>query len=127
MKPFSRSERVSGQIKKVLSDFLRKSVSDPRLASATITGVKMSSDLRIAYVYFSTHGGEDMLAATSAGFKSALGFLKRNLASKLGLRYMPQLKFVYDKSFDRGVRIEKLLKSITSENETAHSTNKTQS
>jgi ribosome-binding factor A len=127
MKPFSRSERVGGQIQKVLSDFLRKSVSDPRLESATITAVKMSSDLRIAYVYFSPHGGEDMSVETSAGFKSALGFLKRNLASKLGLRYMPQLKFVYDKSFDRGVRIEKILKSITSENETDHSANKTQS
>lgn len=123
MKPFSRSERVGGQIQKVLSDFLRKSVSDPRLESVTITGVKMSSDLRIAYVYFSTHGGEDMSAETSAGFKSALGFLKRNLASKLGLRYMPQLKFIYDTSFDRGIRIEKLLKSITSEYESNHSTN----
>ena len=48
--------------------------------------------------------------------------LKRHLAGKLGLRYMPELKFMYDTSFDYGMKIEKLLKSVVPENETDHST-----
>ena len=122
MKPFSRSERVSGTIQKVLSDLLRKGVSDPRLENATITGVKMGSDLKTAYVYYSTYLGEKESEDTAKGFKSAKGYVKRHLAGKLGLRYMPELKFRYDTSFDYGLKIEKLLKSVTHENETDHTT-----
>jgi ribosome-binding factor A len=115
MKPFSRSDRVSGQIQKRLSDLLRKDISDPRLESATITGVKMTRDLRIAKIYFSVHGTESQKAAAIEGFRRAKGFIKRNLASELGLRYMPDLRFFYDESFDYGAKIDKVLKSIETE------------
>lgn len=100
LKPFSRSERVSGTIQKVLSELLRKGVSDPRLENVTITGVKMGSDLKTAYVYYSIYLGEKESEVTAEGFKSAKGYVKRHLAGKLGLRYMPELKFIYDTSFD---------------------------
>ena len=45
MKPYARSERVSGHIQKVLADILKKNIKDPRLEMATITGVRMSRDL----------------------------------------------------------------------------------
>jgi len=57
MKPFARSERVSGQIQKVMSDLLHKSIQDPRLEMVTITGVRMTRDLKIAKIYFSTPNG----------------------------------------------------------------------
>jgi len=117
MKPFSRSDRVSGQIKKVLSDILLKKIKDPRLESATITGVKMSRDLKFARVYFVTSGGKESMEAAIEGFKSALGYVKRKLAAQLGLRYMPELRFFYDDSFDYGSRIDKIIKSVKSENE----------
>ncbi|MDX2447864.1 MAG: 30S ribosome-binding factor RbfA [Desulfobacterales bacterium] len=122
MKPFSRSERVSGLIQKVLSDLLRKGISDPRLENVTITGVKMGPDLKTAYVYFSTYLGNKENDDITSGFQSAKGYVKRHLAGKLGLRYMPELKFFYDTSFDYGMKIEKLLKSVAPENETDHST-----
>jgi ribosome-binding factor A len=117
MKPFSRSDRVSGQIKKVLSDILLKKIKDPRLESATITGVKMSRDLKFARVYFVTSGGKESMEAAIEGFKSALGYVKRNLAAQLGLRYMPELRFFYDDSFDYGSHIDKIIKAAKSENE----------
>jgi len=117
MKPFARSARVSGQIQKVLSDILHKRVKDPRLKMATITGVKMSRDLRIARIYFTTSGGQKSIEEASEGFKSALGYVKRTLASQLGLRYMPDLKFFYDESFSHGSHIDKILKVITTDNE----------
>jgi len=52
MKPFARSDRVSGQIQRALSDLLRKNIKDPRLEKVIITGVKMSKDLRLARIYF---------------------------------------------------------------------------
>jgi ribosome-binding factor A len=122
IRPFSRSERVGGMIQKLLSDLLRKDISDPRLENATITGVKMGSDLKTAYVYYSTYLGEKETAAAAEGFQSAKGYVKRHLAGKLGLRYMPEIKFIYDASFDYGMKIDNLLKSVASENETDHST-----
>ena len=61
MKPFARSDRVSGHIQKVLSDILLKKIKDPRLEGATITGVKMSRDLKFARVYFVISGGKEKM------------------------------------------------------------------
>lgn len=112
MKPYSRSDRVAGLIKQEIADLLHKEISDPRLAMATITGVKMSRDLRIAKVYFSISGGEAARRAATEGFKQARGYLKRELAQRLELRYMPDLVFYYDESIDYGARIEQLLKEV---------------
>jgi len=117
MKPFARSDRVSGQIQKVLSDILRKRIKDPRLEMTTITGVDMSSDLRMARIYFTTSGSQKSIEEATEGFKSALGYVKRTLASQLGLRYMPDLKFFHDESFNYGSHIDKIVKVIKTENE----------
>lgn len=120
MKQFTRADRVGGKIHKVLSDLLSRGVSDPRLENATISGVKMSRDLRIAKVYFTIFGGHQKSENAAEGFKSAKGWVKRELAGKLGLRYMPDLKFFYDESFDYGSRIDRVLKSIKADNEPDH-------
>ncbi|MCG6974409.1 MAG: 30S ribosome-binding factor RbfA [Desulfobacterales bacterium] len=115
MKPFARSDRVGCQIQKILSDILLKRVKDPRLKSASITGVKMSRDLRIARVYFITSDNQNTVDKTIDGFKSALGYVKYKLASELGLRYMPELRFFYDESFEYGIHIDTILSRIHDE------------
>ena len=117
MKPFARSERVSGQIQKILSEILLKKVKDPRLENTSITDVRMSRDLRIARIYFIVSGNKKNIEEASQGFKSALGYVKRTLALKLGLRYMPDLKFFYDESFDYGSHIDKVLKAVKADDE----------
>ena len=116
MKPYTRSNRVSGEIQKVLSDILQKKVKDPRLKMATITGVKMSRDLKMARVYFTASGSKKSIEEAIEGFESALGYVKRTLANKLNLRYMPDLKFFYDESFDYGSHIDNVLKSLETDN-----------
>lgn len=113
----NRAERVGGQVQKVLAGLIQKGVNDPRLAQATITGVSMSRDLRIAKIYFAAHGGAHEKQDLLAGFESAKGFIKRELARQLGLRYMPDLKFYYDGSFDYGAHINRVLKSLQSDDE----------
>ena len=116
MIPFSRADRVSALIQEVLSDLLRKKIRDPRLAMTTITRVRMSPDLKLARIYFSIYGGSKKSEAAALGFESAHGFIKRSLACRLGLRYMPDLKFFYDESLDHSFHIEKLLKKIADNN-----------
>jgi ribosome-binding factor A len=120
MKPFARSDRVCGHIQKALSDILLKRIKDPRLESATITGVTMSRDLRIARVYFTTPGNKKSVKEAVEGFKSAIGYVKRTLAGELGLRYMPDLRFFHDESFDFGSHIDKILKDVKTDNGVTH-------
>jgi len=112
MKPFKRADRVSEQIQRALAELLVRQISDPRLAQAVISGVVMSPDLKLAKIYFSVAGGEAAREEALDGFASARGFLKRELAGRLGLRYMPDLRFYYDESFDYGARIDQLLAKL---------------
>ena len=112
MKPYSRNDRVGGLIQQVLAELLQKNISDPRLSRATITAVKVSRDLRIAKVYFSTADGKAKSKDALEGFSRAKGFVKRELAQRLELRYMPDLKFFYDDSIEHGARIEELIRMV---------------
>ncbi|MFO7970814.1 MAG: 30S ribosome-binding factor RbfA [Desulfobacterales bacterium] len=117
MKPFARSDRVGGQIQKILSEILLKKVKDPRLKNISITDVKLSRDLRIARVYFVISGNRKNIEDALEGFQSAIGYVKRGLARQLGLRYMPDLKFFYDESFDYGSHIDNVLKALKADYE----------
>ena len=96
---------------------LIKEISDPRLKMVTITNVKLTSDLRIARIYFTLMENEKSVDDVKAGFKSAHGYIKRVLARRLGLRYMPNIEFYYDDSYNYASHINKLLKSIQEDNE----------
>jgi ribosome-binding factor A len=115
MIPFSRADRVSVLIQEALSELLKKNIHDPRLAMATVTSVKMSRDLKLARIYFTIYGDSQKSEAAVQGFESARGFIKRSLAPRLGLRYMPDLKFFYDDSFEYGSHIDQLLGKISEE------------
>jgi ribosome-binding factor A len=112
MTSYARADRVGGLIQQILSELLRRDISDPRVQRVTITEVKVTKDLRLARVYFAAAGGKAAAADAVQGFHSAAGFIKRRLGPQLGLRYMPALEFFYDASFDHGARIDQLLKSI---------------
>ena len=120
MIPYNRSDRVGGLVQKVLSDVLQQRIKDPRLKMITITGVRMSQDLKVARIYFVASGGKKRTGEAVEGFKSAIGYIKRTLASRLNLRYMPELKFYYDQSFDYGSKIDQLLNSVMTKHGSDH-------
>jgi ribosome-binding factor A len=120
MRPYSRSDRIGGLIKQEMAELLRKEISDPSLTQATITAVKVSPDLRNAKIYFTTAGTEGASQSALEGFQRARGFVKRELAQRLGLRYMPELQFYYDDSIDRGERIDQLIKMVKENDKTNH-------
>jgi len=113
--PFRRAERVGGLIQKELSDLLVTKIKDPRLVLVTITKVNITDDLRSARVYFSVVEGQERRQGALAGFESAAGYLKRQLGHRLALRRIPELKFVYDKSFDQAAAVDRIFKTINHE------------
>jgi ribosome-binding factor A len=109
---FKRADRVADLIKQELSSILRREVGDPRIANITVTDVKLTDDLRSARIYFVELGKDRLSADVEKGLSKAKGFLKRELGKRLQLRYIPELAFFYDPSFEYGSRIEKLLKEV---------------
>jgi ribosome-binding factor A len=112
-----RTVQVGGLLQKEISELLIRKVKDPRLEMVTITGVKVSPDLKLARVYFSRFGTPDEITRSLEGLQSAAGFLKRELGQRMKLRHVPDLEFIHDTSFDYGERIESLLKGLVPDKE----------
>ena len=117
MNSFKRADRVADLVKMEISDLLLKQVRDPRIGSVTITGVKVTDDLRTARIFFVELGKDQCSEDVRAGLGRAVGFLRRELGRRLRLRCVPELFFAYDPSFAYGNRIERLLSEIHREEE----------
>jgi ribosome-binding factor A len=108
-KDFPRNYRVADQIQRELSLLVRTEVKDPGLSQLlTITAVDVTRDLSIARVYITvleaSQRESSMIALQRAG-----GFLRSQLAARLSIRAVPQLRFLYDESVERGERLSGLI------------------
>lgn len=115
MTTFKRADRVADLIQCEISDILLRQVRDPRIHAVTITGVKVTDDLRMAKIYFVELAQDTIHAQTLAGLEKATGFMRRELGRRLQLRCVPDLIFRADASFAYGNRIERLLAEIKRE------------
>jgi ribosome-binding factor A len=107
-----RPARVGERIREELSLLLLRKVNDPGVASVTVTEVSVTPDLRIAHVNYSALVAPSGRPAVAKALRRSSGFLRRELGHNLGLRYAPELQFHYDDSFDRGARIDAILREI---------------
>ena len=110
-----RQEKLGELIAAELSELLRTRVKDPRVGFASITHVEVSGDLRHAKVFVSVMGSPEERDATMQGLKNATGFLRHELATRLVLRYMPEIVFKLDKSIEEGSRILDLIQKVEQE------------
>ncbi len=107
--PGRRAERVSRQVVQTLANVVESGVHDPRLKGITFTSANATDDLRSVRVYFTVFGDFAARDAAAEGLKAASGYLRRELAHELSLRYVPALHFEYDETLETAERIEKLL------------------
>lgn len=106
---FPRSRRVGEEIRRVLSEALRRDFQDPRLEFVSVTAVEVSGDLSHARVFFSSLKGQEAAEAAADALRSSSGRLRHLLGKQIKLRIVPELRFEYDDSLDRGARISALL------------------
>ncbi len=99
-------------IHKEISSLLIKGLKDPRIGFVTITSVDVTSDLRQARVYYTLMGSQDDRSQTKSGLDSCSSYIRQQLGRQLRLRYVPEIHFEYDASFDYGQNIEKLLSEV---------------
>ena len=111
----SRPDRVGEAIRDELSQLLAREVQDPGVGFITLTRVKVSPDLQVARVYYTTLGDEQAQRDTAKALKRATPFLRRQLGRRIRLRRVPEIDFFYDESIAQGDRIEQILQELKAE------------
>ena len=111
----NRPERVGEAIRDELSTLLARDVHDPGVGFITLTTVKVSPDLQLARVYYTSMGDEKALKETAKALGRATAFLRRQVAQRLRLRRAPELQFFYDQSVAHQDRIEQILQDLKAE------------
>ena len=91
---------------------LARDVHDPGVGFVTITRVQVTPDLQHARIHYTALGDERARANTARALGRATVFLRRQIGSRLRLKRVPELEFLYDESIAGQDRIEQLLNSI---------------
>lgn len=112
---YKRSHRVGDLIREVICEMLLRDLDDPRLESVTITEVEVSADLKLATVFFSAMGNRSREETSLHGLQRATGYIRKKLGKELRLRYIPDLLFKVDHSFDYGSKIDRLFQTLQEE------------
>jgi ribosome-binding factor A len=110
-----RSHRLAEELKNEISAIITQELRDPRVGFATVTEVKVSPDLRHARVSISVFGSPEEKQQTLDALASASGFIRRQIGSRIKLRYTPELSFDYDQSVEQGDRMLRLIEEIKKE------------
>jgi ribosome-binding factor A len=111
-----RPDRVGEQIRDELSSLLaRGAVHDPGIGFITLTRVKVSPDLQVARVFYTSLGDDKARQETAKALRRAMPFLRRQIGGALNLRRVPELEFRFDESIAHQDRIEQILRELHDE------------
>jgi ribosome-binding factor A len=116
---FSRTNRISEVVMRELAQMIQHEVSDPRVGLVTVSHVDVTSDLKYAKVFITRLDGfetEQDVKECLKGLANAAGFLRRNLAKRVELRAIPELRFLYDKSLEHGFHMDDLIAKANATN-----------
>lgn len=105
----NRPRRVGHLLQREIADLIRREVNDPRAQQVTITSVDVSPDLKQARVYFTCLDTDADTKKVEKVLNNAKGYLRHHLKSRLSMRSVPDLRFIYDESVERGTRISALI------------------
>jgi len=111
MTDVARTRRVGEEFREILAEEIPK-LKDPRVGFVTIVGVRVSPDLRHAWVVYSSMGDEKAKAGTRAALRSARSHLRGVIGRHMRLRYLPELEFEEDTTYEQGRRIDELIAGL---------------
>ena len=113
---FKRSDRVAQQIQDIISEIITKKVIVQGLGLATVTKVKTSQNLRFSRIYLSfmdnTIDPDELITLMNRNIKE----YRYQLGKELQIKYVPQIKFYYDNTYEEMENISRLINKANSEN-----------
>ena len=112
MANYSRTDRISEEVRREPSAVTR-ALKDPRLPiMTTVVAVNVTKDLKFAKAYISVMGSEEIKVGAISALKNASGFIRREIGHRLNLRNTPEFTFVADNSIEYGAHINEILKEL---------------
>lgn len=111
----TRPDRVGEEIREELAQVIAREVHDPGVGFVTLTRVKVSPDLQMARVYYTSMGDEKTRRETQRALERATPFLRRHIAARVRLRRVPEIRFEFDKAVEHQDRIEQILLDLEAE------------
>lgn len=109
-----KNTRINGEVQKELSRIISREIKDPRIdPMTTVVAVEVTPDLKHCKAAISVLGDEESRVNTLAGLKSAVGFIRKELARTVNLRNTPEITFIMDQSIEYGVNMSKKINDLT--------------
>ena len=110
-----RNSRLSGEMKRVISEIIRNEVKDPRISELlSVTDVDVTEDLKYAKVYISVYGD---IGPSLEALRSARGFIRREVGKRIKMRLTPELLFEKDDSIEKGIYMSSLINKVIEDEE----------
>ncbi len=110
-----RLEKVAALLQREVAGFIERKVKNPAVGFITVTGVKLSTDMKYAKIYVVCRGDAEQKERSLGILKGCVPSIRRSLNEVLRLRYIPMLIFVPDTTYDLADRIDDLLDDIHEE------------
>lgn len=104
----NKQERIAAIIRKNIAEIIQFQIRDPKLGFVSIPEVRVSKDFSYATVYVSFINDEEVAPSLEV-LNKAKGFIRSELAQKLDIRRVPEIRFVVDEGYKREARITELL------------------
>jgi ribosome-binding factor A len=115
----SRKDKVKEELRREISNIIQEKIKDPRLGFITVVDADLSVDLKYTKVYYSVLGTPDEQKITQDILDGARGFIRKLVAERLKLRFVPEISFILDNSVDNSLRIQQILDDIQKKKENA--------
>ena len=111
-----RINRISEEVKKVVSELLFREIKDPRISGLpSVNRVIVTKDLNTAKIYISVLGNEEEKANTIKGLENAKGFIRNEIGKRISLRHVPEPVFYLDNSIEEALYMTQLIEKVNKE------------
>ena len=108
----NRARKLEIDLQREISFIINSKLKDPRIGFVTVTDVKLSPDYHYLNIFVSIMGEEKVKNDSMEGLNQCEGFIKKNLKERFRLRIIPDIKFIYDKSIEHGLKITSILENL---------------
>mgnify|MGYP005907071623 CR=1 FL=1 len=109
-----KNTRINAEVLRELSEIIRNGIKDPRIHPMTsVVSVEVTPDLKYCKAYISVLGSDEAAKAVVEGLRSAVGYIRKELARRVNLRNTPEIKFILDQSIEYGVNMSRLIDDVT--------------
>lgn len=102
-------QRLSEALKDEIGALIEGELGDPRIGLCNVTEVLLAPDGKSARVFIQVSGNDEEAAGTLKAIDAAKGYIRHELLERLGVRHVPELNFILDRSQEIGARIDELL------------------